>query len=232
MQYNGGKKLIAPKIAEAIMRYNGGSGTCFEPFAGGGSVTEMLAPRFARYLASDVNPLTVGALLAPRTGFRFYPGLVSEEYYYRVKTRPHGNIETGAVAFGLSFGGKQWGGVARPIEKYARAFNNWADRFEFVTRHVAFACMPYESITDLVSPGDVVYCDPPYFGTTGYKTGKFDSDAFFDWCRLVACRGASVFVSEEKTPFTLVAEFSRPTNTNGNSSGRPDRLWSVGLEAK
>lgn len=226
MRYNGGKKLIAPKIADVISSH-GGDRTCFEPFAGGGSVTELLAPMFKRYVASDLNPLTVGALLAPRSGFRFDLSRVTESYYYAVKSGSYSTIETGAVAFGLSFGGKQWGGVARPVVRYASAFNNWAERFQKATKNVAFTCTPYTHVSWMFSPGDVIYCDPPYTHTTGYRTGAFNSDDFFSWCRVCAKEGAHVFVSEEKAPFTLVAEFDRPKNKNGNSSGRIDRLWKV-----
>ena len=56
-------------------------------------------------------------------------------------------------------------------------------------------------------------CDPPYQGTTGYKTGAFDHDKFFDWCREQAKKNV-VFVSEYNAPddFELVWQGEIKTN--------------------
>lgn len=51
-----------------------------------------------------------------------------------------------------------------------------------------------------VVPGVVLYCDPPYLGTTGYITGPFDHDVFWARMREWAAAGSYVFVSEESAP--------------------------------
>lgn len=43
-------------------------------------------------------------------------------------------------------------------------------------------------------------CDPPYKGTTSYKTGTFDHDLFYDWCREMKRKGNIIFVSEYNMP--------------------------------
>lgn len=178
-----------------------------------------------RVEASDANKLTVGALTLGQSQFRFDLSTLDEGYYYRVKqAEALGDGIRGAVAFGLSFGGKEWGGVARPVAKYAAAWNRWADRFGALT-NVRVALAEYQTL--VCEPESIIYCDPPYDGTTGYKTGRFDTQAFWAWCKRIAAEGHKVFVSSEHTPFRLVAEFSRNRNTNGNSSGRIDRLWRV-----
>ena len=57
-------------------------------------------------------------------------------------------------------------------------------------------------------------CDPPYQGTTGYKTGAFNHEEFFDWCRKMKAKGNSVFVSEYNAPedFELVWQGEIKTN--------------------
>lgn len=48
-----------------------------------------------------------------------------------------------------------------------------------------------------VQPGDVLYCDPPYKGATGYNGQGFDSEAFYDW----ACsQSVPVYISEYDMP--------------------------------
>lgn len=56
----------------------------------------------------------------------------------------------------------------------------------------------YQSIA--IMPDSVVYCDPPYRGTDGYKTA-FDHDRFYDWLRSVPF---PVYVSEYAMPDDFV----------------------------
>ena len=46
----------------------------------------------------------------------------------------------------------------------------------------------------------LIYCDPPYKGTTRYATGSFDHDKFWQWCRDMSDSGHIVFVSEYNAP--------------------------------
>jgi len=50
-----------------------------------------------------------------------------------------------------------------------------------------------------IPANSLVYCDPPYRGSTGYD-GWFDSRAFWQWCRDKTREGHTVFVSEYKAP--------------------------------
>ena len=59
----------------------------------------------------------------------------------------------------------------------------------------------------------VVYCDPPYEGTTGYKTGAFDHTEFWAWCRKTAERN-SLFVSEYNAPTDFVCVWSGEQKTS------------------
>lgn len=45
----------------------------------------------------------------------------------------------------------------------------------------------------------IVYCDPPYDGTTQYKD-SFDSSKFWQWCREKAKQGHQIFISEYNAP--------------------------------
>jgi len=56
------------------------------------------------------------------------------------------------------------------------------------------------SYFDLVFPDkSIIYCDPPYQNTTGYKD-KFDHEMFWVWCRAKAEQGHKVFISEYNAP--------------------------------
>ena len=64
--------------------------------------------------------------------------------------------------------------------------------------------------------GKVVWmgqCDPPYQGTTGYKTGAFDHGKFFNWCRDQAKKNV-VFVSEYNAPDDFECVWQGEVKTN------------------
>ena len=68
--------------------------------------------------------------------------------------------------------------------------------------------------------GDVVYCDPPYQGTTAadYYTEEFDHDKFWEWIRT---RNYTVYVSEYSAPDDFVSIWSKKKQRNaaGGKSG-------------
>jgi 16S rRNA G966 N2-methylase RsmD len=43
---------------------------------------------------------------------------------------------------------------------------------------------------------DLIYCDPPYKNTIGFKVGEFDSDEFFNWMRTMHQEGYQIVCSE------------------------------------
>ena len=58
----------------------------------------------------------------------------------------------------------------------------------------------HSSYQDLEIPSNsIIYCDPPYQGTTGYKDG-FNHEEFWDWCRMKSKEGHEVYVSEYNAP--------------------------------
>ena len=73
--------------------------------------------------------------------------------------------------------------------------------------------------------GDVVYCDPPYAGTTGYGR-EFDHDAFWQWCRT---RDFPVYVSEYRAPEDFISiwckEKRRLFNDRGLSANAVEHLF-------
>lgn len=77
---------------------------------------------------------------------------------------------------------------------------------------VEFICCSYKDLSGVTN--SLIYCDPPYQGTTGYKTGEFNHEEFFEWCRDMKSKGNSVFVSEYNAPddFELVWQGEIKTN--------------------
>lgn len=94
---------------------------------------------------------------------------------------------------------------------------------------VRFKLRNYQDWT--VYPGDVVYLDPPYAGTTGYgHVGQFDHTEFWKTASAWRELGASVYVSEFNAPkeWEPIWELTRSIGVN-SLSGKPpvkvDRLF-------
>lgn len=79
-------------------------------------------------------------------------------------------------------------------------------------------------------PGSVVYCDPPYAGTSGYARAAFDHKAFYSWCRAVG-RRRPLFISEYWMPpdFRCVAGFEvrALAGATTNAQTRVEKIFTI-----
>ena len=72
-----------------------------------------------------------------------------------------------------------------------------------------------------IPDNSLIYCDPPYEGTTKYKD-DFNHKRFWQWCRNKSNEGHIVFVSEYNAPDDFECVKVVETNTqlgNGSNSG-------------
>ena len=128
-------------------------------------------------------------------------GFTEEDYRKRCLTKPH---LKGFASFAYSFGGKHWGGWSRgknsagtARDYVAESYNN-AQKQSPGLQGVHLEKKPFQDID--LSESCIIYCDPPYKGTTKYKTCGFDHDAFWNWCKKMANEGHTVYVSEYSGP--------------------------------
>lgn len=67
-------------------------------------------------------------------------------------------------------------------------------QLEQLSPKISFSSLDFREVkVDTPISETIIYCDPPYKGTTGYGKESFDSDSFFEWC---AKNEYNVFVSE------------------------------------
>lgn len=208
MKYLGGKAMHAKQILDAMKRWLPPITTVldfYEPFSGGANVSVIAAMRFRRVFASDINRFMVVMFQEYQTGWR-PPEIVTENDYKKAKALSEqknlSNAEMALCAFigtACSFGAKWFAGYARNIKRnYAAEGARWLAKFETQIGFIDFDFQIYENTAP--KKGDVLYCDPPYFGTTPYKGHSFDSDKFWAWAEKQARRGVFVFVSEYFAP--------------------------------
>ena len=220
MIYMGSKNRIAKfilpiMIAEANKR---GITTWVEPFVGGANMIDKVPNNFQR-IGIDYNPHTIAALIAIRDLVDKLPTEVSEELYKKIKNTEPNPINSW-VRFVCSFGAKLDNGYARNKmgQNYAKAGVGNAQKQSPKLQGVKFFHGSYNDHSDFEN--SLIYCDPPYEGTTSYKTKAFDHLNFFDWCRKMSEKNL-VFISEYKAPndFTPIWEGELKTNFASQRNG-------------
>ena len=165
-----------------------------EPFVGGGNLIDKVD---GDRLGSDLDVYTIEALIAirdcvgdlPKDNTEFtevdYRNLKTEGYKYK-----------GYAGYAFSYGGKWMGGWGRDREgrrDYVReAYLNEVKQSPGL-KGVKLVNFSYQELE--IPSGSLIYCDPPYKGTTKYKN-LFNHDDFWQWCRVKAQEGHTVFISE------------------------------------
>lgn len=203
MRYLGGKSRIAKQIV-AQMPASEDVGRVYEPFCGGGAVTVALAQKYGSVQASDVHRDLIHMWQSLQEGWEPPTEVSEEDYQHWRYTEPTTQEESALKAFigyGCSFGGKWFGGFARDgkgVRNFAaESIRNLNKAVPHLTNAV-FVTGDYESLVK-AKPGDLVYCDPPYEGTTKYKD-DFDHARFWAWATGLADSGVHVYVSEYNAP--------------------------------
>lgn len=229
IKYLGGKFRIAKQIGaylngiiqdKQITNY-------IEPFCGSCWVTQEINPNIKRF-ASDIHPDLILLWKELQSGW-IPPEIISEEQYQILKDMPPSALR-GFSGFGCSFSGKWMGGYARcktsPRNYCGEAKRTLLKKIKKL-KNVEF----YNYSYDFWHPSNcLIYCDPPYFGTTSYSgTDKFNYDNFYHWLGLVS-KNNYVFISEYQMPtdFEVVLEIPTKTdmsNKNGEKEIRIEKLF-------
>jgi DNA adenine methylase len=179
-------------------------------------------------IANDINPNIISLFHVVQLGWVPPTSITKEEYYEIKNNQNHYNgALIGFVEFGCSFGGKSWGGYAHNTEgrNYALYSHNVLLKQAKKLQDVVFTCGDYQDID--IPDQSIIYLDPPYRGTTKYKTG-FDYERFYEWCHMKKDEGHKVFISEYNMPsdFECILEIPLNTILNKNKiSNRVERLY-------
>ena len=156
------------------------------------------------------------------------PEYVSEDLYkdIRMNKDRHSPALVGFVGFGCSYSGKWFGGFARNVsaskpdaELLNRTTRNYCaeskrNLLKQIPRlsGVVFLNKSYDEIE--IPANSIIYCDPPYEGTTKYKDGGFDHSAFWEWVRIKHFEGHAVFVSEYRAPSDFITVWEKEVNNS------------------
>ena len=213
MIYMGSKNRIAKFILPIMIKEANEKGitTWVEPFVGGANMIDKVPNNFQR-IGIDYNAHAIEALIAIRDLVDKLPTEVNEDYYKEIKNSEPEPIKSW-VRFVCSFGAKLDNGFARNKtgQNYANAGVNNAKKQSPNLQGVKFINGSYNEYSDFENC--LIYCDPPYKGTTSYKTGAFEHDKFWQWCRDMSKKNV-VFVSEYEAPDDFICVWQGEVKTN------------------
>lgn len=232
MRYLGGKSRLGKKIAQVILKATARRKEYVEPFLGGAGAFVHLAPHFDTVRASDVHEDLILMWQAIQQGWA-PPTHVSEEEYKALRHAEPSALR-GFAGFCCSFGGKWFNGYARcgsdakPGKDPRSYAANGSRALAKAAPSFASAIVERTSF-DTMSPSlyAVVYCDPPYRGTTEYSNA-FDSDRFFAVVEQWSRNGSDVFVSEYQAPSGWVSIWEQEHNNSvaiGKAKKTTERLF-------
>jgi len=235
LQYMGSKNKISQYIIPIIESYmTADTNGYLEPFVGGANLIDKI--KCKKKLGCDSNSELIELLKKAQTN-DILPTTISEEEYLKVKNNKEDYAKwyVGFVGFFGSFGAKYWGGFARRYKKDGsiedvpaqaiRSLEKQRPNLEGITfLHKSFQELPKDKIN-----GYIIYCDPPYEGTTKYKTNAFPHKEFWQWCREMSQHN-TVLISEYNAPddFICIWDKEHKTSLNtqsGEQSNRLERLY-------
>ena len=204
MLYMGSKNRIAKYILPIMLPERKPDQWWVEPFVGGANMIDKVE---GKRIGIDINEHLIEALKLIRDNPQSIPDLITEDDYQKAKTERKIDGITGLIGFAMSFGGKWFGGYRRDVagskgdienmKTQTRRCKQSAIKQSEKLQGVEFIADNYLNLE--IPPNSLIYCDPPYEGTTKYKDG-FDHRIFWQWCRDMASKGHIIFVSGYNAP--------------------------------
>lgn len=201
MKYMGSKNRHAKEILSIVLDDRKTKQYYVEPFVGGFNIIDKAG---GNRIANDINFYLIELFKAIQQGWQ-PPDNVSEEEYLEIKNnhQMYKPYLVGFIGFGCSYSGKWFGGYARgnasngnPRNYCMESKNNILNQFKGI-QGIEIYNTDYTKIP--IPENSIIYCDPPYEGTTKYKD-EFDHKRFWKWCEQKTLEGHKVFVSEYNAP--------------------------------
>jgi DNA adenine methylase len=226
MKYMGSKARLsndlAPLMNGLIREFN--IKTYIEPFVGGANMIEHI--ECETKLGSDNNAYLIQMWKLLKDGWT-PPTEISKELYNDIKQNKE-KYEGATVAiagFCATYNAKWFGGYAGVVDTKEGTTRNYYD--ESVRnilkqinklKDVEFLNADYTHFSS--HENSLIYCDPPYEGTTQYGTSKdFHYERFWDWVREMSIKNI-VLVSEYNAPDDFVSVYEKQLTTTLDKNSR------------
>jgi DNA adenine methylase len=207
----GSKRRIANEILPIILKDRKEEQWYVEPFCGGCNILDKVK---GLRIGADNNKYLI-ALLKEMQKDDFELPFVGEKEYQDIKNNKDKYFDyvLGYVGFQLSFGAKWFGGYRRDkagVRDYQNEAQQNLKAQQNLIKDVKFYCCNYWELD--IPDNSIIYCDPPYEGTTKYKD-SFNHKKFWKWCEDMVFEGHNVFVSEYHAPENWESIWSKQVKT-------------------
>jgi DNA adenine methylase len=222
MKYMGSKARIAKDILPIILQNRTKDSLYIEPFSGGmNTICEVDGPR----IANDVNPYLIAMWSKLIEGWE--PQYIDKELYIKIKDNPESYPKylVGWVGFNCSYSGKFFGGYAGQIKTKINTIRDYQiEAIKNVKKQinklksVTFLNCSYLDLPKFPN-GSVIYCDPPYFGTTRYDNA-INHEEFWNWCREQRLNKNYIYVSEYSAPNDFLEIWSKTVSSSLSANGK------------
>lgn len=219
MVYMESKNRLAKELIPIITADLKSNQWYVEPFVGGCNMIDKVKHPYR--LGADNNEYLIALLQYVQAGGEL-PEYIDKDEYLRVKANPDGYDKwyTGFCGFIASRNGKYFStytGICNTKQgerNYLREKRN--NLLKQDLSGIKLECCSYDEL--VIPDNSIIYCDPPYQATTGYKDA-FDSVKFWDWAREKTKAGNKVFVSEYVAPDDFKCIWSKEqTSSLSNTS--------------
>jgi len=222
MNYMGSKNRIAKYILPIILDERNDRQWYVEPFCGGCNTLDNVN---GNRIGNDVHTHLISMYKALSETDWLPPSFIHEDYYNHAKNNQdkYDSRTLGYVGFAMSFGAKWFGGyrhdkknqhgdIENMRNQSRRAFTNIKKQKKLL-KGVEFYNKSYLELN--LPENSIVYCDPPYAGTTKYSNkDSFDQDEFWSWCDQMVKFGHKVYVSEYSAPTGWNVVWSKEVTTS------------------
>ncbi len=197
MQYQGSKRIIAPKI---LKYFPNNINRLIEPFAGTCSISILIAceKRCNHFLVNDINAPLIQLMeqcinnpsLLSETYTQIWNGQFAEgqnnvDYYYKIREEFNtGMIDPARMLFLLTRvvkgairyntqGLMNQGCDKRRNRTRPKVIESNANKIsELLKGKIEFSSVDYKEILSIAKPNDLLYLDPPYQGTSRTDTSR------------------------------------------------------------
>lgn len=223
MKYMGSKSKIAKSILYFILKNRVKDQVYVEPFVGGCNVIDKVG---GERIGCDNNKYLIAMYKYLQNNQS--PNFDQSKQHYddvrqAFKDNDPSNFEDwyiGYVGFMASANGRFFDGgysgksntkigtVRDYIDESIRGLDKQIPNL----KDIDFVCADYKDL--IIPPNSIIYCDPPYANSKNYSIGGFNSDEFWEWCRVLASKGHKIFVSEYEAPPDFKAVWSQEVTSS------------------
>lgn len=232
MKYMGSKNRHAKHLLPIILKNREEGEWYVEPFVGGANMIDKVE---GKRIGSDNNKYLIDFWKATQNGFLPPVNITSKQYFHIKENKEEDTVLTLWAGICCSYGGKWFGGYINDYKESRRGKNGVLPNHQRESRNsiikqipkltgVTFLNCSYEDLN--LKKKCLIYCDPPYHGTTKYKD-EFDHLKFWKWCREMVMFGHKVFISEYNAPEDFICIKQILTNTqlgNGCNTGNQIKI--------